>query len=174
MSAVANNATLDKTAPLMERKAVEIEAIMKKYPDRRSGAMAVLWLVQDDAGWISAEAMEEVAEICEMQPSEVLELVTFYTMYHRQPVGKYVFGVCGTLPCALCGSDGLIEYLKEKLGVDPGEISEDGLFTIKRMECLGACDEAPLMLVNKRLASKLTRRSVDEIILRCRQGEKLD
>lgn len=160
--------------PLKERKAIEIEAIMKKYPIRRSGVMDLLWLVQEENGWITEEAMEEIAEVCEMQPSEVMEMVTFYTMYHRRPVGKNVFWVCGTLPCALCGSDGLIQYLKEKLNVEMDEVTEDGLFTIKRAECLGACSEAPLMLVNKKMATKLTRAKVDEIIDRCRAGKSLE
>jgi len=155
--------------PLKERKAAEIEAIMKCYPMRRSGVMAVLHLVQREQGWISGESMLEVAEICDMTPAEVGEMVTFYTMYHRQPVGKYVFWVCGTLPCALCGSDGLFNYLKEKLGVGLDEVSPDGLFTIKRAECLGACSDAPLMLVNEKMEIKLTRAKVDEIIERCRK-----
>ena len=112
--------TATRTRPLKVRKALEIESIMKKYPRRRSGVMAVLWLVQNEEGWISPAAMEEIAEICEMQPSEVMEMVSFYTMYHPEPVGKTVLGVCNTLPCALCGSDGLIDYLKEKLGIGPG------------------------------------------------------
>ncbi|MBI3737197.1 NAD(P)H-dependent oxidoreductase subunit E, partial [Candidatus Sumerlaeota bacterium] len=116
------------TAPLKERRAAEIEAIMKKYPIRRSGVMDVLYLVQKDEGWISPAAMTEVAEICSMEETEVMEMVSFYTMYHRGPVGKNVFWVCGTLPCALCGSDGLMAYLKEKLGVGLNEVTPDGLF----------------------------------------------
>lgn len=158
-------------APLAERKAAEIEAIMKKYPRRRSGVMDLLWLVQDEEGWIAGERMTEIAAICGMQPCEVVEMVSFYTMYNLAPVGEYVFHVCGTLPCALCGADGLMDYLKEKLEIGVGETTGDGKFTIQKVECLGACSEAPLMMVNKKMAIRLTRARVDEIIGRCRHGE---
>lgn len=157
--------------PLAQRKAAQIEAIMKKYPSRRSAAMPVLFLVQEEDGWISEESIHEVAEICGIHASEVQEIISFYTMYHREPVGKYVLWVCGTLPCALCGADGLIAYLKEQLGVGMDEVTPDGLFTIKRMECLGACSEAPLLLINNTMQTKLTRAKVDELIARCRKGE---
>lgn len=160
-------------AGFAERHAAKIETIMKKYPSRRSGVMPVLWLVQDEQGWISPDAMKIVAGICDMQPAEVMEMVTFYTMYNREPAGKFVLGVCNTLPCALCGSEGLIDYLKSKLGVHVDENTPDGLFRIKKVECLGACSEAPLMLVNKKLATKLTRAKVDELLQRCRQGEEI-
>ncbi len=164
------SATATPTIPLKTRKAAEIEAIMKRYPVRRSGVMDVLYLAQKEYGWITPEAMNEIAEICEMEPAEVMEMVTFYIMYHRKPVGRNVFWVCGTLPCALCGSDGLLAYLKEKLGVGVDEVTPDGRFTIKRAECLGACSEAPLMLVNDKMETKLTRAKVDEIIEKCRRG----
>lgn len=160
-----------RLAPLKERRKAEIDAIMAKYPVKRSGVMALLHLVQGDEGWISPEAMAEIAEICQMQPSEVMEMVSFYTMYHRRPVGKYVLWVCGTLPCALCGSDGLIDYLKRQTGAGMDEVSPDGVFTIKRAECLGACSEAPLMLVNDKMEIRLTRAKVDEILRLCRAGE---
>lgn len=158
-------------APLAELKAKEIEAVMAKYPRPRSAVMALLYFVQELDGHITPPAIEEVAEICGMLPSEVSEVVTFYTLYHREPVGKNVMWVCGTLPCALCGADGLFDYLKEKLGVGLNEVTPDGLFTIKRIECLGACSEAPLMLVNETMATKLTRAKVDEMIERIRNGE---
>ena len=173
MSAPTISTEKPDLATFAERRAIEIEKIMSKYPSRRSGVMAVLWLMQEDQGWISPEAMGAVAEICAIQPAEVMEMVTFYTMYHRWPVGQYVLGVCGTLPCALCGADGLLDYLKDKLGVGLDEVTPDGLFTIRKMECLGACSEAPLMLVNRRMALKLTRSNVDEIIERCRNGEEI-
>lgn len=165
------SATATARKPLAKRKAAEIEAILKKYPSRRSGVMPILFLVQEEDGWISDEAVHEVAEICGVHPSEVEEVCSFYTMYHREPVGKYVLWVCGTLPCALCGADGLIAYLKEKLGVGMDEVTPDGLFTIKRMECLGACSEAPLLLVNNTMQMNLTRAKVDELLERCRNGD---
>ena len=173
MTPVKTQTEPPEIATLAERRADEIEAIMSKYPTRRSGVMAVLWMVQDEQGWVSSEAMEVTADICKIHPSEVMEMVTFYTMYHRKPVGQYVLNVCGTLPCALCGAEGLLGYLKETLGIGLNETTEDGLFTIKEAECLGACSEAPLMQVNQKMALKLTRQNVDEIIARCRRGENL-
>lgn len=170
----AGAAAPDLSIPLAQRRAAEIEKIMARYPVRRSGVMAVLYLAQRDLGWITPEAMEEVAEICDMQPSEVMEMVSFYTMYHRKPVGKCVLWVCGTLPCALCGAEGLVDYLKEKTGADVDEVSADGLFTIKRAECLGACSEAPLMLVNDKLETKLTRKKVDQILAAWRDDAASD
>lgn len=163
--------TAQTRKPLAQRKAAEIEAIMKKYPSRRSAVMPVLFLAQEEEGWISEETLHEVAEICGIHPSEVQEITSFYLMYHREPVGKYVLWVCGTLPCALCGADGLFDYLKETLEVDLDEVTPDGLFTIKRIECLGACSEAPLMLINNTLQTNLTREKVDDLLERCRQGE---
>lgn len=158
-------------APLAEVKAEAIATEMAKYPSPRSAVMALLFMVQELDGHITPPAVAEVAEICGMQPSEVSEVVTFYTMYFRDPVGKNILWVCGTLPCALCGADGLFDYLKEKLGVGLDEVTPDGLFTIKRMECLGACSEAPLMLINEKMATKLNRAKVDELIERMRNGE---
>ena len=159
-------------ATFKQRRAAQIEAAMKKYPVPRSALMPVLWMIQEEQGWISAEAMEVAADICGVLPAEAQEMVTFYTMYNREPVGKFVLRVCNTLPCALCGSEGLIDYLKEKLGVGLEQMTEDGLFTIKKVECLGACSEAPLMLVNKKVEARLTRKKVDELIARCRGGER--
>lgn len=166
----ASEATATKV-PLKDRKAAEIEAILAKYPRKQSGVLPLLYLVQEDEGWVSSESVHEVAEICEVHPTQVQEVVSFYPMYNRKPVGKYTLRVCGTLPCALCGSDGLMDYLKEKLGVGVGEVTEDGQFTIKRMECLGACSEAPLMIVDKQIQTHLTRAKVDDLLERCAKGE---
>jgi NADH-quinone oxidoreductase E subunit len=149
-----------------------IDALAKKYPTRRSLLLPVLWMIQEEDGWISPETMTEAAAICGCTETEVLEVVSFYAMYNRQPVGKYVLGICGTLPCALCAADGLYEYLKEKLGIGWNETTEDGMFTIQRRECLGACNEAPVMLVNQKIEIKLTRASVDTILLECRSGKR--
>ena len=128
--------------------------------------------MQEEDGWIGDEAMTEAAELCECTPAEVMEVVSFYQMYNRAPVGKYVLGICGTLPCALCAADGLYEYLREQLGIGWNETSPDGLFTIQRRECLGAGSEAPVMLVNERIEVKLTRAKVDSILAECRAGER--
>lgn len=156
-----------------QRHENEIVRLRGMYPDRRSTLLPILWLIQEDEGWISAESMEEAAQVCDCALAEVMEVVSFYQMYNRRPVGKYVLGICATLPCALCGSDGLYDYLREKLGIGWNETTEDGLFTIQRRECLGACSEAPLMLVNQELEIKLTRARVDEVLEECRGGKRV-
>ncbi|HOE95864.1 MAG TPA: NADH-quinone oxidoreductase subunit NuoE [Candidatus Sumerlaeota bacterium] len=161
-----------KTNGVRERHGAAIAELERKYPTRRSLLLPVLWLIQEEDGWISAETMEEAAEICECTTAEVMEVVSFYQMYNRAPVGKYVLGICGTLPCALCAADGLYEYLKEKLGIGWNETTADGLFTIQRRECLGACSEAPVMLVNQETETRLTRAKVDGILEECRQGKR--
>lgn len=160
------------TNGLYARRKDEIDRIMAKFPLRRSGLMPILWLIQEEDGWISPESMEEAAQLCECTPAEVLEVASFYQMYNRKPIGKYVFGICGTLPCALSGADGLYAYLSEKLGIGWNETTPDGLFTIQRRECLGACSEAPVMLVNQVMEIKLTREGVDRILEECRSGKR--
>jgi NADH-quinone oxidoreductase subunit E len=157
---------------LYRRHRERIDRIMAKFPLRRSGLMPILWLIQEEDGWISPEMMIQAAELCGCTPAEVLEVASFYQMYHRAPVGKYVLGLCGTLPCALGGADGMYDYLKEKLGIGWGETTLDGLFTIERRECLGACSEAPVMLVDQTLETKLTREKVDAILEECRAGRR--
>jgi NADH-quinone oxidoreductase subunit E len=157
---------------LYTRHKERIDRLAAKYPTRRSMLLPVLWFAQEEDGWISEEVMEEAAEICGCAHAEVMEVVSFYVMYNRQPVGKYVLGICGTLPCALCAADGMYDYLKEKLGIGWNETTEDGMFTIQRRECLGACNEAPVMLVNQKIEIKLTKASVDKILEECRTGKR--
>jgi len=160
------------TNDLYVRHKDRVDVLMKKYPTRRAALLMILWIIQEEDGWISPEIMVQAAELCECTPAQVNEVVSFYQMYNRKPVGKYVLGICGTLPCALCGADGLYEYLSEKLGIGYGEVSEDGLFTIQRRECLGACSESPVMLVNRKLETRLTREKVDAILEECRSGKR--
>ena len=161
-----------RTNGVLTRHQGAIDKLAANYPTRRSLLLPVLWLIQEEDGWISRECMEDAAEICECTAAEVLEVASFYQMYNRTPVGKYVLGICGTLPCALCAADGLYEYLKEKLGIGWDGTTEDGLFTIQRRECLGACSEAPVMLVNQKIEVKLTRAKVDAILEECKGGKR--
>lgn len=157
---------------LYERHKARIDELARKYPIRRSILLPLLWIVQEEDGWISPQIMTEVAEMCECTPAEVHEVVSFYVMYNRAPVGKYVLGICATLPCALCAADGLYDYLNQKLGIAWNETTRDQLFTIQRRECLGACSEAPVMLVNQELEIKLTREKIDRILGECKQGKR--
>jgi NADH-quinone oxidoreductase subunit E len=123
---------------------------------------------EENNGWLSVDAMDYVAELLQLKSIEVYEVAGFYSMYNLKPVGKYVFEVCQTGPCMLNGSDDIIAYIKQKLSVEVGQTTADGLFTLKTVECLGACGYAPLMQMGKHYKEHLTREKVDQIIQDCR------
>ena len=125
---------------------------MAKYPDeqKQSAVMACLSIVQQEQGHITAESEREIAEYLDMAPMAVHEVTTFYNMYNQQPVGKYKLAVCTNLPCQLRDGGKALKYLEDKLGVTAGETTADGLFTLQQCECLGACADSPVMLVNDR------------------------
>jgi NADH-quinone oxidoreductase E subunit len=128
----------------------ELDEIITKYPSdrRRSAVLAALYLVQDQAGYLTANGMRHVAEILEMTPAEVEDVATYYVMFYKEKVGKYVLQVCRTLSCALMGAERVTEALSEKLGIKVGETDPSGMFTLLEFECLGACDRAPVVMVN--------------------------
>lgn len=150
----------------------KVDEIIARYPDGRqkSALIPVLHLAQEQFGWLSADAMDYVATLLKLEPIEVYEVATFYSMYNLKPVGKYLFEVCQTGPCMIKGSDDIIGYIGEKLGIKPGETSSDGLFTLKTVECLGACGYAPMMQLGKHFREHLTKEKVDAIIDECRRS----
>ena len=152
---------------ILKDRLEEIEAIKAKYPQARSAMLPVLWLVQRQEGWISQEAMEEVAEVMGCTVAEVYEVVSFYTMFHQRPVGKYHFAMCDTLSCAICGSMEAADYMKEKYGIEKNKVTADGKFSIEYVECIGACANAPAMLMNEDLITNLTPDSIDKLIAEC-------
>ncbi len=121
-----------------------------KYPEdhRQSAVMAALWLIQEEQGWVSPEAMAFIADYLGIPRIAVEEAATFYTMYNTKPVGRYKLVVCTTLPCILRGADVCLQKLKEKLGIKAGETSADTQFTLQQGECMGACGDAPLVMIN--------------------------
>lgn len=152
-------------------KLKEVEEIIARYPEGRqkSAVIPVLHLAQQEfGGWLSTATMDYVASLLNMLPIEVYEVATFYSMYNLKPVGKYMFEVCQTGPCMLNGSEGIISYIHEKLGIRPGETTADGMFTLKTVECLGACGYAPMMQLGKHYREHLTKEKVDAIIGECR------
>jgi NADH-quinone oxidoreductase subunit E len=154
-----------------EEKLNKVKEIVARYPEgkQKSALLPVLHLAQEENnGWLSAEAMDYVAGLLQLKPIEVYEVATFYSMYNLKPVGKYVFEVCQTGPCMVNGSDNIIDYIKEKLGIEVGQTTKDGLFTLKTVECLGACGYAPLMQMGKFYKEHLTKEKVDQIIEECR------
>jgi NADH-quinone oxidoreductase subunit E len=148
----------------------EIDRAVAKYPaeQKQSAVMAALAVAQEEHGWLSPELMQFVAHYLSMAPVAVQEVATFYTMYELKPVGKHKVTLCTNLPCQLGpdgGSDGAAEYLKRKLGIDFGETTADGKFTLKEGECFGACGDAPVMLVNNhRMCSFMSREKIDQLI----------
>ena len=125
-------------------------------------------------GWLDVPVMDYVAELLHIEPIEVYEVATFYTMFNMKPVGKYLFEVCRTGPCMLNGSDQIIDYIKEKLNIKEGETTPDGMFTLKPAECLGACGYAPMMQLGKYYKEHLTKEKVDQIIDECRRSASMN
>ena len=154
-----------------EKKHAEIQEIINRYPDgkHKSALIPVLHLAQEEfGGWLDVPVMDYVAEVLKITPIEVYEVATFYSMYNMKPVGKHLFEVCQTGPCMLRGSDEIIDYIKNKLDIKVGETTSDGMFTLKTVECLGACGYAPMMQLGKTYREHLTPEKVDAIIEQCR------
>jgi len=149
---------------LAEKYSEQIEKTLAKYPDKRSCVMPFLHLAQEEYGWVSDEAIAEVADLCEMDPTQVKSIAGFYTMYSERPKGKYWLQVCTDLPCALKGADQFHKQLKEYLGVEEGGTSEDGLFTVEHVMCLAACDRAPMLQCNFHYMEDLTIEGMKEQI----------
>jgi len=156
---------------LPEEKLDRVKELISHYPEGKykSALLPVLHIAQDHfGGWLSPEVMDYVADLMNILPVEVYEVATFYSMYNLKPVGKYIFEVCQTGPCMINGSDDIIEYIKSTLGIGVGETTSDGLFTLKTVECLGACGYAPMMQLGKTYREHLTKEKVDSIIAECR------
>ena len=156
-------------APLVLSPAslARIDLEVAKYPadEKQSAVMAALAIAQDERGWLSTETMDFVAQYLGMPPIAVYEVASFYTMYHLQPVGRCKLTLCTNLPCALQGANVAAEHLKKRLGIGFGETTPDGAFTLKEGECLGACGDAPVMLLNnKTMLSWMTPDKIDALI----------
>ncbi|MGD8537535.1 MAG: NADH-quinone oxidoreductase subunit NuoE [Candidatus Aminicenantes bacterium] len=141
-----------------------LEEVIARYPKKNAALLPVLHLVQQEVGYISADEEKQVAALLEIKPIQVREVVTFYTMYNRQPIGKYHIQVCSNLSCSLLGAETLIDHLKEKLGIELGETTEDQKFTLTTVECLGACEQAPCMMINYDYYGDLDPNRIDEIL----------
>jgi NADH-quinone oxidoreductase subunit E len=158
------------TNSLMNR----INELCSHYPDdkRKSALLPVLHEVQDaHDNWLSIELQNKVAEILHIKPIEVYEVVTFYTMYNQRPIGKYMFEFCQTSPCCQNGVEDLMDYTCGKLGVKVGEISKDGNFEVRGVECLGACGYAPMMQLGDFYQENLTKEKIDQLVADCKDGK---
>ncbi|WP_069469972.1 NADH-quinone oxidoreductase subunit NuoE [Candidatus Marithrix sp. Canyon 246] len=152
---------------LSEQSRSEIDTWIAKYPpeQKQSAVMGALGIVQEaNGGYLTTELMDAVAEYLEMAPIAVYEVATFYSMYELKPVGKHKICVCTNVSCMLCGSDDIVAHLKQKLNIGFGETSADKKFTLKEVECLGACGGAPMMQIGKTYYENLTSEKIDEIL----------
>jgi len=154
-----------------DTKLAEVKKIIGRYPEgkQKSAVIPVLHISQEEfGGLLSSDTIVYVVSVLQLEPIEVYEVASFYSMYNLQPVGKYVFEACQTGPCMLNGSDSIIGHIKSRLGIGVGETTPDGLFTLKTVECLGACGYAPLMQLGKNYREHLTKEKVDALIEECR------
>jgi NADH-quinone oxidoreductase subunit E len=151
-----------------EKAKDEIDAILSKYPTKRSAVLPLCHLAQKELGYMSAEAVREVAKVLDLDPTEVQGLVGFYTLLREKPTGDYVIEICNDLPCALRGADRFIEHVCEKLGVELGETTDDGLFTLETVMCVAACNRAPVAQINLEYFEDLDPAKFDEILERLR------
>jgi NADH-quinone oxidoreductase subunit E len=155
-----------------EESLKEVQRIISFYPEgkQKSAVIPVLHIAQKEfGGWLDVPVMDYVASLLQILPIEVYEVATFYSMYNLKPVGKHMLEVCQTGPCMLNGSDDIIKYIGDKLGIKPGETTNDGMFTLKTVECLGACGYAPMMQMGKDYREHLTKEKIDSIIEESRQ-----
>jgi NADH-quinone oxidoreductase subunit E len=151
--------------------------ITDRYPagNRKSAILPVLHMAQEElGGFLSVDVMDYIAELLDIQPIEVYEVATFYTQFYLEKTGRYIIEVCRTSPCAICGGEKISEYLQKKLGIKDGETTPDGLFTLREVECLGACGYAPAMQINTEFYEHLTEEKTDKIIDLLRNTTNID
>ena len=148
---------------------IKFQEYVSRYPVIDSVMLPALWLVQEQEAWVSPEAMVYVADRLGKTPIQVYEVATFYTMFNLKPIGKHHIELCKTLSCMLCGSRDIKNHIKQTIGIEPGQTSEDGLFHLSEVECLGACGGAPMFALDGQYHEKLTNQKVDELIAECKK-----
>jgi NADH-quinone oxidoreductase E subunit len=142
----------------------ELEAVLARYPDKEAAILPALHLAQREFGYVSDEAIVYVATLLGFTPARIEGVATFYTMYNRKPVGKYHLQICRNLSCSLLGAEHLIEHVSKKLGIQPGETTPDGKFTLSKVECLGSCGTAPVLQLNDDYHEDLTEEKIDALL----------
>jgi NADH-quinone oxidoreductase E subunit len=142
----------------------KFEATVARYPKKEAAMLPVLYLAQQEFGHIGPEAIEYVAKLMDQSPARVLGVVSFYTMYNQKPIGRHHIQICRTLPCALGGAEKVTAFIKQKLGIKPGETTTDGRFTLSEVECLASCGTAPMMQINDDYYENLNEAKINEIL----------
>ncbi|GAB2607107.1 NADH-quinone oxidoreductase subunit NuoE family protein [Spirosoma areae] len=161
--------TTETNTPALQftpERLTKAQEIIARYPagKQKSALLPLLHLLQEQEGWTSPEGMDYVGQLLDIQPIEVYEVASFYTMYHLNPVGKHVIEYCRTGPCCLMGGEDVYTHLKQRLGIDTGQTTVDGRFTLKEVECLAACGMGPVFQIREKYYMNLTNERVDEII----------
>jgi len=142
----------------------KFEETVARYPQKEAAMLPVLYLAQEEFGYIGPEAIEYVAKLMGQAPARVRGIVSFYTMYNMKPIGRHHIQVCRTLPCALRGAEKVTTFLSQKLGIKPGQTTEDGRFTLSEVECLASCGTAPMMQINDDYYENLTEEKINQIL----------
>jgi len=149
---------------IFEKNKDQVEELLSRYPVKRSALLPLLFIAQKEEGYVSESAMKEIGKILGLTPPQVYETVTFYTMFNLKPIGKFHLQVCRSLMCALIGSDDLVEWIRKRLGVSPGQTTADKLFTLSTVECLASCGTGPMMQVNEDYYEQLNDEKVGRIL----------
>jgi NADH-quinone oxidoreductase subunit E len=142
----------------------KIQALMGQYPRKRSALIPSLQLAQKEAGYLSSEIMHEIARLFDLSPNEVNEVVSFYTMFYKKPMGKYVIQVCTNISCLLCNAEEIVAHLIQRLGIKIGETSADQKYTLLEVECLGSCGTSPVIQINEDYYEDLTIEKLDRVL----------
>ena len=142
----------------------KVKKILSQYPDKQSATLPLLHLAQLENGYISGDVINTVAGLVDCHPAVVMDCVSFYTMLYTKPQGRHIIQVCQTLSCSLNGADALVDHVTDKYGIKPGETTEDGRFTLMKVECLGSCGTAPVVQINKKYHEGLSQKLIDELL----------
>ncbi len=152
------------TTVFTEGLRARVEEICARYPNRRTALLPVLHLVQRERGFVGPDDEATVAGLCGLRPVEVREVLTFYTMFRREPAGRHLIQVCTNLSCTIRGGVRILDHLRRTLGIEPGRTTPDGRFSLVEVECLGACDKGPCLMVGEKLHEGLTIQAVDKLL----------
>lgn len=155
---------------LTEKTIQAIYELQKLYPEKRSALIPALHIAQTEVGYLPHDVQQQVAKLFGIDTTEVHAIVTFYDMFYEKPVGKHIIHVCKNASCMLRGCDPVLKALCQQLGIKPGETSADGQFTVIASECLGACDKAPMMLVDEKVVGPVTERDIPTILQEAKNG----
>jgi NADH-quinone oxidoreductase subunit E len=154
---------------LREKHGQEIDSILARYAQKRSAVLPILYIAQDEYGHLTDEAIREVADIVQVPPTDVFEVVGFYTLFYNRPVGKWVLQVCDDVPCCFLGAEEIVADLENKLGIKADGTTGDGMFTLQRVKCLADCDYAPVVQANLEYYRNMTPEKVDAMLTELRQ-----